>query len=40
VIDIVVGYSDATVLLHETLYGVRNGIVETAWVVQGRGKIR
>jgi D-serine deaminase-like pyridoxal phosphate-dependent protein len=40
VIDIVVGYSDATVLLHETLYGVRNGTVETAWVVQGRGKIR
>jgi D-serine deaminase-like pyridoxal phosphate-dependent protein len=40
VIDIVVGYSDATVFLHDTLYGVRNGVVETAWAVQGRGKIR
>lgn len=38
--DFVVGYSDATVFLHDTLYGVRNGIVETAWSIQGRGKLR
>ncbi len=38
--DILVGYSDATVFLHETMYGIRNGIVETAWAITGRGKIR
>jgi len=38
--DILVGYSDATVFLHETLYGIRDGIVETAWAITGRGKIR
>lgn len=35
-----VGYTDATVILHETMYGVRNGIVETAWPVVGRGKLQ
>jgi D-serine deaminase-like pyridoxal phosphate-dependent protein len=40
VFDFVVGYSDATVFLHDTLYGVRQGIVETAWPVLGRGKLR
>jgi D-serine deaminase-like pyridoxal phosphate-dependent protein len=39
-LDIIVGYSDATVFLHDNLYGIRNGIVETVWAVQGRGKIR
>ncbi|HXF62365.1 MAG TPA: alanine racemase [Caldilineaceae bacterium] len=38
--DLVVGYSDATVYLHDTLYGVRNGMVEAAWEIQGRGKLR
>ena len=33
------GYSDFTVHLHETLYGVRAGRVEAAWPVLGRGKI-
>lgn len=40
VFDFVVGYSDATVFLHDTLYGVRQGIVETAWPILGRGKLR
>ena len=39
-LDFVVGYGDATVYLHDMLYGIRHGIVETAWVVQGRGKLQ
>jgi len=39
-LDLIVGYGDATVFLHETIYGIRDGIVETAWAVQGRGKLR
>jgi len=35
-----VGYTDNTVILHETLYGVRNGIVEVAWPILGRGKLQ
>jgi len=40
VLDLMVGYGDATVFLHDTMYGIRSGIVETAWAVQGRGKLR
>lgn len=40
VFDILVGYSDATVFLHDQLYGIRQGIVETAWPILGRGKLR
>lgn len=40
IFDFVVGYSDATVFLHDTLYGIRQGIVETAWPIVGRGKLR
>lgn len=39
-LDMMVGYGDATVFLHDTLYGIRRGVVETAWAVQGRGKLR
>ena len=39
-LDFVVGYGDATVFLHDALYGVRDGIVETIWPVSGRGKLR
>jgi len=35
-----VGYTDATVVLHETMYGVRNGIVEAEWPIVGRGKLQ
>lgn len=38
--DFVVGYGDATVFLHEQLYGVQNGVVDVIWPVLGRGKIR
>jgi D-serine deaminase-like pyridoxal phosphate-dependent protein len=37
--DFILGYTDATVCLHDQIYGVRNGIVETEWAVQGRGKL-
>ena len=36
----IVGYGDTTVHLHEVMYGARNGRVEVAWPVAGRGKIR
>jgi len=38
--DILVGYSDATVFLHDQIYGIRQGIVETVWPIWGRGKLR
>lgn len=38
--DMLVGYGDATVCLHDTLYGVRNGIVEAVWEIAARGKLR
>jgi D-serine deaminase-like pyridoxal phosphate-dependent protein len=38
-LDFIVGYGDATVFLHDTLYGVRSGTVEAAWRIQGRDRI-
>ena len=38
--DLMPGYGDATVYLHDTLYGVRDGVVETIWDVTARGKLR
>jgi len=38
--DFMVGYGDATVFLHDHLYGIRNGIVEVVWPIVGRGKLR
>lgn len=38
--DLMPGYGDATVYLHDTLYGVRDGIVETVWDIAARGKLR
>ena len=39
-IEFVPGYSDATVFLHDCLYGVRAGRVESVWPVVGRGKLQ
>ena len=36
----IVGYTDTTVLLHEELYGTREGKVEVVWPVLARGKLR
>lgn len=36
----IVGYSDATVFMHDEMLGVRAGIVEEAWAIDGRGKLQ
>ncbi len=38
--DMIPGYGDATVFLHDTLYGVRQGQVEIVWPIAARGKLR
>jgi hypothetical protein len=38
--DALVGYGDETVCLHDTLYGIRDGVVEVAWPILARGKLR
>lgn len=37
--DFIVGYTDATLFLHDTLYGLRKGIVEVVWGISARGKL-
>jgi D-serine deaminase-like pyridoxal phosphate-dependent protein len=39
-LEFVVGYSDTTVFLHDELYATRDGRVEAAWPILGRGKLR
>jgi D-serine deaminase-like pyridoxal phosphate-dependent protein len=39
-IELIVGYSDTTVHLHEEIVGVRGGRVEAVWRVAGRGKMK
>jgi D-serine deaminase-like pyridoxal phosphate-dependent protein len=36
----VVGYSDSTVFLHDTLYAHRNNVVQAVWQISGRGKLQ
>ena len=38
--EFIAGYSDTTIFLHNELYGIRNGIVETAWPLLGRGRLQ
>jgi D-serine deaminase-like pyridoxal phosphate-dependent protein len=38
-LDFIVGYGDATIFLHDRLYGVRGGTVEAVWMIQGRDKM-
>ena len=40
VFDFLVGYGDATVFLHDQLYGIRDDVVEVVWPILGRGKLR
>jgi len=35
-----IGYHDQTTHLHDVLFGVRNGLVETIWPVAGRGRLQ
>jgi D-serine deaminase-like pyridoxal phosphate-dependent protein len=39
-IEFVVGYSDTTTMLHDEIYGVRDGRLEVVWPILGRGKLR
>jgi len=38
-LNLVVGYEDWTVFLHDRLVGVRQGVVEVVWDILGRGKL-
>jgi D-serine deaminase-like pyridoxal phosphate-dependent protein len=39
-LELVVGYSDTTIHLHEEIIGVRRGVIETVWPISGRGRFR
>ena len=39
-IELIVGYSDTTVHLHEEIVAIRSGGIEDVWRVLGRGKIK
>ena len=39
-IEIIPPYSDSTVFLHDVLYGVRKGRIETVWPLLARGKLQ
>ena len=39
-IEFVAGYSDTTVVLHDELFGIREGRVETVWPLWGRGRLQ
>lgn len=38
-VNLIVGYGDFTIFLHDQLVGVRHGRVETVWDILGRGKL-
>jgi D-serine deaminase-like pyridoxal phosphate-dependent protein len=39
-LELIVGYSDTTVHLHEEIVGIRNGRIEAIWRIAGRGRIK
>jgi D-serine deaminase-like pyridoxal phosphate-dependent protein len=39
-LELEIGYHDQTTHLHECLYGVRDGVVETVWPVAARGRLQ
>jgi D-serine deaminase-like pyridoxal phosphate-dependent protein len=39
-LELIVGYSDTTVHLHEEIVAVRKGRIEAVWPIVGRGKIK
>jgi D-serine deaminase-like pyridoxal phosphate-dependent protein len=39
-LELEIGYHDQTTHLHEALYGVRDGVVETVWPVAARGRLQ
>ncbi len=38
--DCVVSYGDSTVFLYDQMVGIRQGVVEVIWAVEGRGKLQ
>ena len=38
--EMIVGYADVTVALHDDFYGIRDGKVEAVWPILGRGKLQ
>jgi D-serine deaminase-like pyridoxal phosphate-dependent protein len=34
------GYSDTTVVLHDEMFGIRDGVVEVVWSLLGRGRLQ
>jgi D-serine deaminase-like pyridoxal phosphate-dependent protein len=39
-VRVVPGYADFTTPLHDVLYGIRDGVVETVWPIAARGKLQ
>lgn len=39
-IEFVVGYGDTTVVLHDEVYGIRDGTVEVVWPLLARGRLQ
>jgi D-serine deaminase-like pyridoxal phosphate-dependent protein len=39
-IELIPGYADFTTILHDVFYGIRNGVVETEWPIEARGKLQ
>lgn len=39
-LELIVGYSDTTVHLHEEIVAARNGCIEAIWQIAGRGRIK
>ena len=39
-IEFMAGYSDTTVVLHDELFGIRDGKVEAVWPLWGRGRLQ
>ncbi|MBB27862.1 MAG: alanine racemase [Gemmatimonadetes bacterium] len=39
-VEFVAGYSDTTVVLHDELYAIRDGVVEAVWPLPGRGRVQ
>ena len=35
-----VGYSDATVFMHDQIHATRNNLIEATWIIEGRGKLQ
>jgi D-serine deaminase-like pyridoxal phosphate-dependent protein len=38
-VELIVGYSDSTTVLHDHFIGLRDGVVEVVWEIRGRGKL-